>query len=300
LQSRITVDVVEGWSYSIRVGGFSGSGGRGSFRIDIANDNCAGAFPLYGFGITEYFYTGDASDSPAEPCGLIGSDVWYCWTADTDGYATASTCGYNTDYDTVVAVYDGCNCNADLLGCQDDASSDCYYNGLQSIVSWGATAGSSYLIRVGGYSSDSGDAELSITKTAEIPCFESNVPIFDIGSGLQLGNAKFSYVGNRVHVRIAFFSDTRFKEAYVYISDSSRARSPAAVRDNRLTPIVTSKRDFEYNINCNEAYVVAVRAFGKQNGRLVNGWASPSDGEQLGTGAGFQFLRRACNNGICG
>ncbi|MFN8817606.1 MAG: GC-type dockerin domain-anchored protein, partial [bacterium] len=74
-------------------------------------------------------------------------DVWFCWTSPVTGPVTLSTCGLVAG-DTVLAVYPGCVCPSlatAALACNDDACD------LQSAVTWTATAGSTYLLRVGSY-----------------------------------------------------------------------------------------------------------------------------------------------------
>lgn len=88
----------------------------------------------------------------------VTQDVWYSWTAPLTTDYTFNTFG--SGYDTKLAIYD------DMLGCigsNDDSG------GLQSEVSFTATAGNVYLIQAGGYNG-CGDLIISNTETPPDPC----------------------------------------------------------------------------------------------------------------------------------
>ncbi len=122
-------------------------------------DDCANATPISGQGTFAFDNSAATTDGPNHPACLafgqpgIANDVWFCWTADADGLTTVQTCGL-TGVDTKLAVYDGCGTcpptDADLLDCNDDSC------GLQSVVSFTAVAGNTYLIRVGTFPGASG------------------------------------------------------------------------------------------------------------------------------------------------
>jgi hypothetical protein len=88
-----------------------------------------------------------ATTEPGEPDhggGTGGGSVWYRWTAPSAGTATFTTCG--SDFDTVLAAYTGNAVNSlTPLASNDDSC------GLQSSVSFSATAGVTYRIAVDGY-----------------------------------------------------------------------------------------------------------------------------------------------------
>jgi len=72
----------------------------------------------------------------------------------------ASLCG--SDYDTALAVYDGCGCpTAPPLACNDDGCGAAAGN-VQSRVEFPAMTGQSYLVRVGGFQGDQGDGRLTL------------------------------------------------------------------------------------------------------------------------------------------
>lgn len=125
-----------------------------SLAMAQANDNCSSPDPISGFGTFNTSTVGATTDGPTDSvCNFFSSnqiwnDVWMCWTADQTGLVNVETCG--TGFDTKLAVYLGCGCpGADsALACNDDACS------LQSRVTFAATAGQQYLIRVGSYDTD--------------------------------------------------------------------------------------------------------------------------------------------------
>lgn len=130
-----------------------------------ANDNCDSPLPITN-GVTPFSTAGASTDGPDEPgvCTKfsdtqVGSDIWYCYTATCNGDLMISTCG-DADYDTKLAIYDGCSCpDAGAIACQDD-SPGCSGNTTELVVS--VIQGNSYLIRVGGYSGASGSGNLTI------------------------------------------------------------------------------------------------------------------------------------------
>jgi hypothetical protein len=133
----------------------------------LVNDSCGSAIAV-GDGTRSYSNSGATTDGPEDPAcnfgfadrGQVGADMWYCYTASCTGTAAASLCG--SDYDTKLAVYAGCDCpTAAPLDCSDD---DCGtgVGNVQSRVTFAATAGQSYLVRVGGYLGEQGDGKLTI------------------------------------------------------------------------------------------------------------------------------------------
>lgn len=121
------------------------------------NDKCEDAIAI-GNVIELPFSTSEATlDGPAE-C-QSSPNIWYCWTAANNGVADFNLCG--SDYDTYLAVYDGCDCGAlgDPLGCNDD------FCGLQSQLMIEVVAYQEYLIEIGGSGGAVGEGVL----TAYIP-----------------------------------------------------------------------------------------------------------------------------------
>ena len=122
------------------------------------NDACLLATQV-GVGQTPFNTTNATTDGPTECLesgyNQIGADIWFTFTAVCDGSHTIHTCG--STFDTKIAVYAGSTCPTSAgtaLACNDDAAAGSACSGtLQSSVTFSATQGSTYLIRVGGYAS---------------------------------------------------------------------------------------------------------------------------------------------------
>jgi hypothetical protein len=117
----------------------------------VPNDACSSPTPLSGYQSVDFSTAGATSDALGDSgCTLIYNDVWFCWTATATDTVEMATCT-NTTWDTKLAVYAGCGCpaaNASLT-CNDDSCT------LQSKISFVATAGQQYMIRLGAYSNGS-------------------------------------------------------------------------------------------------------------------------------------------------
>lgn len=176
--SALSVPVSALTPYYIRVSGYNGSFGNFVLNTSFApaNDTCENAVPI-SEGSFAFTTIGAATDGPTEPncsfcCGdpQVNQDVWFLYTATCDGTAEASLC--DADYDSKIAIYDGTACPHDpgtALACNDDA---CGGTGLASLTSWTVTAGASYYIRVGGYTTFTGSGTLSVACTpAATPCY---------------------------------------------------------------------------------------------------------------------------------
>ena len=121
----------------------------------VANDDCANAIAV-GNVTSLAFDTTDATfDGPGHY--VTGRNIWYCYTASCTG--TASISLFGSSYDTKIAVYEGCECypSADsLIKASDDS------NGRQAGACIPVTAGSQYLIEIGGFGAAAGPGRLTI------------------------------------------------------------------------------------------------------------------------------------------
>jgi hypothetical protein len=156
--SRVDVDLVAGTMYLVRVSGYQGASGAFQLTPSMlppANNLCAGATAVP-YGVTAFNSCSASSDGFTEPACSPGTtfhnDLWYTFTASRSGRTTLSTCG--TPFDTVFGVYaNSCPAAANAtLACNDD---DC---GTNSRVSFQASAGTIYYVRVGSYYAASGGA----------------------------------------------------------------------------------------------------------------------------------------------
>jgi hypothetical protein len=143
-----------------------------------ANDMCAAPAPI-GVGDTLFDTTTATTDGPAA-CGAIGKDIWFDFLAPGVGTMVAKTCG-GASYDSVITAYTGLGCPPGaFLACNDD------FCAPLSQISVPVTAGTHYLIRVGGFASASGASTLNISFSGppandecvdapELPCNSSVV-----------------------------------------------------------------------------------------------------------------------------
>ena len=128
----------------------------------IPNDACANATRI-GNGTFNFSTVGATTDGPSESnVGfgfgdlLVNQDVWFLYTATCTGTVSVDLCGAN--YDSRVAIYSGA-CptapNTAIAG-NDDAPTNCGAGSLHSYVTFPSTAGNQYVIRVGGFTTNSG------------------------------------------------------------------------------------------------------------------------------------------------
>ena len=120
----------------------------------LANDEIAGATVIaalpYNTSQNTRSATSNASD-PVHSCTASADSrtVWFRYLPTFNGTLTVNTLG--SDYDTVLAVYQGTAAAGTVLGCNDDASEFT----LTSALTLPVTSGQSILIEVGGYGSAS-------------------------------------------------------------------------------------------------------------------------------------------------
>ncbi|MGQ0628069.1 MAG: matrixin family metalloprotease [Phycisphaerales bacterium] len=168
---RIDFNVAAGTNYRLRVAGVSGA--TGTFTISAAkpapdNDDCAAsAVSPSGTAMLAFDTCAATTSSPAESCAggpSITNDLWFRYTAGTDGTHTVETCG--SSLDTLLFVYSG-TCPASpgaALACNDNTC------GAQSQTTFTAVAGADYLVRVGAAANARGTGTLTITPPAAPTC----------------------------------------------------------------------------------------------------------------------------------
>ncbi len=132
-----------------------------------SNDNCAAAEAA----CPGQTYTGStqwATDDGTASCGSSSStpDVWYTYTPASSGSATFSLCGSGTSYDSVLSIRTACA--GSELNCNDDG---CGGYSAPSTITRNVTGGTTYWIRISGYSGATGPYALTITGPA---CQASN------------------------------------------------------------------------------------------------------------------------------
>lgn len=157
---------VAGTTYYARVAGFSGDSGAGTLTAtypdSLGNDDCSGAFPISA-GRTSFTNIGATDSGVGVACSTIDggeTDVWFTYTASED-------CPVNLDfrgslYDTNVQVHTGDCMNLTAIACDDDSGSGAPF--FTSFLNFDATAGTTYLIQVGGWQADSGTGTINLTE----------------------------------------------------------------------------------------------------------------------------------------
>lgn len=115
--------------------------------VVITDDTCW--FPRHvSEGNHAFDTTGYSGDGPVGPCGGVGPDIWFAYTASCTGTAFVSTCNNLTQYDTVIDAYEGVDCPPPTyIDCNDDGPNLCP---PQSSLSFPVVAGQTYMIRVAG------------------------------------------------------------------------------------------------------------------------------------------------------
>lgn len=137
-------------NFRYAISGFAIAIGQTAFAVP-PNDECWNPISISGEGTfafdTTEATTGSAGQIfPCDPSGLNGvdRDIWYCWTPETDGPVTISTCGF-TKVDTRISFYLGCDCpeQVEPLCCADDECD------AQSQLICDVVCGETYLIQIG-------------------------------------------------------------------------------------------------------------------------------------------------------
>ncbi len=177
--SEAQFNVAAGTTYFLRVSGYNVLTGSGDLVVTypdaVANDDCSGALPI-GIGKTLYSNVGAAGSGVDMGCIASGelSDVWFSYTALDDGAITIDLSG--SSYDTGAAVWEGDCATLTQVDCDDDGGV-----GIASLLSFQATAGTTYSIQVGGFNGSSGDGVIHLTE--------------DVGTVVCLGNVNSTGVG---------------------------------------------------------------------------------------------------------
>jgi len=182
LQSEVTLGVLAGQEYLIRVGGYLGAEGEGDITISYAppaNDDCADAVPVFASDTLNGTLAGATNDGDAS-CGAPSTnpDAWYSYTASEEGVLRVNTCGthdgagVDQGMDTVLSLHDNCpgfagaelDCNDDWWSSDDPAVCSGMDAGLfrDSAVSSTMNTGETVLIRVSHYGGSLADGQYAL------------------------------------------------------------------------------------------------------------------------------------------
>jgi len=224
-----------------------------------ANNACSSAIPI-GNSTVSGTTIGGSTDGSAN-CGnsATSSDVWYRYTASATTTITVTTCNPATNYDSVLSVHSAAcpGTTATQIACNDDAS--CSFSGLRSTLTFPATIGQEYLIRVSGYGSSAGLFELSVG-----PGGGGQPPINDLcASATPVGNGTFTGTTNNA---VADGQSTCIGSAtpdvyYLYTAPSTgtvvASTCPAASYDTVISIHSACPATTANQIACNDNFCVA-------------------------------------------
>ena len=174
-------------TYYIMVEGFSSASGNYvmsvSCAIPPANDLCGDAADI-SCDSSVMGTTTNASFDDVGECGdatNTSAGVWYVLDDDSGlpGNIHINTCSDNTDYDTKISVFTG---GCDDLICvtgNDDDFDNC--TGFQSSVDFATDGDTTFYILVHGFSSATGDFELTVDCTRTPPANDEIANSIDLG-----------------------------------------------------------------------------------------------------------------------
>jgi len=138
-------------------------------NINLEGEILENDFCEYATSIGDGYYEAFTSFATTDGIGThsINNDIWYCYTAPVSGVATAELC--YSDFDTKIAVWDGCTCPPTVELAYNDDSAECGGGSLQSYVTFPIVLGNTYLIQSGAYSFNYGYQVLSVSSEACAP-----------------------------------------------------------------------------------------------------------------------------------
>jgi len=131
-----------------------------------SNDDFSDALPISGVSGQTTGSNFGASKETGEPDhagDAGGKSVWWLWTAPFSGTVSINTFGSN--FDTLLGIYTG----GAVSSLSEVVSNDDSGFGLQSLVTFSATAGTTYMIAVDGYAAASGSIVLSWDYSTGVP-----------------------------------------------------------------------------------------------------------------------------------
>ncbi|MBL0126472.1 MAG: T9SS type A sorting domain-containing protein [Flavobacteriales bacterium] len=125
-----------------------------------ANDDCASA-TVIGDGVSPFDNTGATGTDISSCCYSDTKDIWYEYVASCTGTTTVTTVG-GTAMDTGLSAWDACG--GSEIVCNDDDG------GLQSTITFATVSGTSYWIRLAGYSGSTGSGTFTVSCAPAVPC----------------------------------------------------------------------------------------------------------------------------------
>jgi hypothetical protein len=203
--STVSFTANSGTTYYIWVTGVIDA--RGNFTLTStcspANDLCTDARVIT-CGQTQTGSTAAATPDFAvtTTCGTsftnTAKGVWFSFTAATSGSTEASLCG--SGFDTKIGVFTG-TCSA--LTCVGGNDDNC---GLQSRVTFNATAGTTYLIYVAGFGTASGNYSLTVTCASAPPPPPPPAPVCNCSNTTAFGTVTAPTTNSAISITTCAFA----------------------------------------------------------------------------------------------
>ena len=211
--------------------------------VPPAGDNCSA--PMVAHLGDNPFTNINAGTSFGEvTCGFGGAaftkDVFFSFVAPTTDAYSFATCGSSAEFDTGIEVWDGCpDAGGNQLACNDDCPASTAY---ASLVSADLTAGTTYIIRVGGWNGATGTTEMIVSQGAPVGppndnCADATVAI--VGSNLFDTNGSTTDGPNPTDASCgafgaSFFNDVWFSFTAPAAGNYTVSLCSAATWDTRL------------------------------------------------------------------
>jgi hypothetical protein len=183
--SSLSFPTAAGERYVIQLGSFDGSTGDADLSVSQScgcNDECAYAAPIFEgtTTVSTAGFTGVETPpaSCADPDGdpnVMHNDAFFAYQATVTDIVTVHTCGPHTNFDTILAVYEGTCDDRTIVACSDDTV-EC---GTSARVSFQATIGETYVIQLGSYYDRTGVADLTVERDYSNDECAKAAPIFD-------------------------------------------------------------------------------------------------------------------------
>ena len=137
--------------------------------VPPAGDDCSAPI-VAALGANPFTNINAGTSFGAVTCGFGGAaftkDVFFSFVAPATDAFTFATCGSSAEFDTGIEVWDGCpDAGGFQIACNDDCPES---TAFASLVSASLTAGTTYIIRVGGFDGATGTTELLVSQGAPV------------------------------------------------------------------------------------------------------------------------------------
>lgn len=196
--SRVVFNTVAGTTYQIAVDGYAGATGNVALNTPPSNDLFANRAVVSGLNASAVGFNVLATKEPLEPNhagNTGGKSLWWTSTAPASGAASVTTIG--SSFNTVLAVYTGTALGSLSLVAANDNDP---YGDFTSLVSFTATAGTTYQIAVDGVNGASGMVRLQAI-------MGSQYVITDVGSAPGYNNCSARSINNFGTVAGSYMTD---------------------------------------------------------------------------------------------